>query len=118
MKKWLALLLAAALMMMGMALAEGTLVAYFSHAGENYNVGVVEEGNTAKLAKVIAAQTGAELFEIAPVIDYPDTYDACLEAATAEQRTNARPAQMPCASAPMLFARQYATSAMQNATIT
>ena len=75
----------------GIAVAEGALVTYFSHAGENYNVGVVEEGNTAKLAKVIAEQTGAELFEIVPVVDYPQSYDECLEVATAEQREGARP---------------------------
>ena len=80
-----------ALMLLGSALAESGLVVYFSHAGENYNVGVIEEGNTAKLAKVIAEQTGAELFEIVPVVDYPHSYDECLEVATAEQREDARP---------------------------
>ncbi len=80
-----------ALMLMSGSLAEGVLVTYFSHAGENYNVGVIEEGNTAKLAKVIAEQTGAELFEIVPVVDYPHSYDECLEVATAEQRKGARP---------------------------
>lgn len=91
MKKLFSLLLALVLMATGASLAEGALVAYFSHAGENYNVGVVEEGNTAKLAKVIAEQTGADLFEIVPVVDYPHSYDECLEVATAEQRENARP---------------------------
>ncbi len=89
MKRIVVLLLA--LMLMGSSLAEGVLVTYFSHAGENYNVGVIEEGNTAKLAKVIAAQTGADLFEIVPVVDYPHSYDECLEVATAEQREGARP---------------------------
>ena len=90
MKKLISLLVIA-LMTMGSALADGALVTYFSHAGENYNVGVIEEGNTAKLAKVIAEQTGAELFEIVPVVDYPHSYDECLEVATAEQREGARP---------------------------
>ena len=89
MKRIVVLLMA--LMLMGHSLAEGVLVTYFSHAGENYNVGVVEEGNTAKLAKVIAEQTGAELFEIVPVVDYPQSYDECLQVATAEQREGARP---------------------------
>ena len=71
MKKLISLLLIVAFITMGASLAEGALVSYFSHAGENYNVGVIEEGNTAKLAKVIAEQTGAELFEIVPVVDYP-----------------------------------------------
>ena len=91
MKKLISLLLGIAMMTMSASLAEGALVTYFSHAGENYNVGVVEEGNTAKLAKVIAEQTGADLFEIVPVVDYPQSYDECLEAATAEQREGARP---------------------------
>ena len=90
MKKLISLLIVA-FMTMGASLAEGALVTYFSHTGENYNVGVIEEGNTAKLAKVIAEQTGAELFEIVPVVDYPQSYDECLEVATAEQREGARP---------------------------
>lgn len=89
MKKIIVLLIA--LMLMSSSMAEGILVTYFSHAGENYNVGVIEEGNTAKLAKVIAEQTGADLFEIVPVVDYPHSYDECLEVATAEQREGARP---------------------------
>ena len=90
MKKLICMMIA--MMLMGSALAEGALVVYFSHAGENYNVGVVEEGNTAKLAQVIAAQSGAALFEIVPVVEYPAVYDECLEVATAEQREGARPA--------------------------
>jgi len=92
MKKIIVLLIA--LMLMSSSMAEGILVTYFSHAGENYNVGVIEEGNTAKLAKVIAEQTGADLFEIVPVVDYPQSYDECLEVATAEQREGARPEYM------------------------
>ena len=68
-----------------------TLVVYFSHAGENYNVGVIEEGNTAKMAKLIAGQLDAELFEIVPLTAYPTDYNGCLEVATEEQRTNACP---------------------------
>ena len=36
-----------------------SIVVYFSHTGENYSVGVITVGNTAKVAKEIAAQTGA-----------------------------------------------------------
>ena len=67
------------------------LVVYFSHAGENYNVGVIEEGNTAKMGKIIAEQMGADIFELVPVVEYPMDYDSCLDVATEEQRTNARP---------------------------
>ena len=67
------------------------LVVYFSHAGENYNVGVIEEGNTAKLGKIIAEQMSADIFELVPVIPYSNVYDEVLDQATKEQRTNARP---------------------------
>ena len=67
------------------------LVVYFSHAGENYNVGVIEEGNTAKMGKIIAEQINADVFELVPVVEYPMDYDSCLDMATEEQRTNARP---------------------------
>ena len=98
MKKGLCLLLAlmAALCGMASALAEeetetSVLVVYFSHAGENYNVGVIEEGNTAKMGKIIAGQMGADIFELVPVVEYPEDYESCLEVATEEQRTDARP---------------------------
>ena len=68
------------------------LIAYFSRTGENYNVGTISEGNTAKLAKEIAAQTGGTLFEIVPVVAYPNSYDETLPIATAERNSNARPA--------------------------
>ena len=67
------------------------LVVYFSHAGENYNVGVIEEGNTAKMGKTIAGQMNADIFELVPVVEYPMDYDSCLDVATEEQRTNDRP---------------------------
>ena len=67
------------------------LVVYFSHAGENYSVGVIEEGNTAKMGKIIAEQMNADIFELVPVVEYPMDYDSCLDVATEEQRTDARP---------------------------
>ena len=67
------------------------LVAYFSHTGENYNVGVIEKGNTHIIADMIAEETGADLFEIAAVNPYPDTYDECTDVAKQEQNDNARP---------------------------
>ena len=68
------------------------LIAYFSRAGENYSVGVIDEGNTAKLAKEIAAQTGGDLFEIVPAIPYPDGYEDTKTVATRERNNNERPA--------------------------
>ena len=96
MKKLLSLILAMALLCASIpALAEETpahvLVVYFSHAGENYNVGVIEEGNTAKMGKIIAEQMNGDTFELVPVVPYPEDYDSCLDAATEEQRTDARP---------------------------
>ena len=74
------------------AAASNAVVIYFSHAGENYVVGVVEEGNTAVVAKMIAEKTGASLFEIVPAVEYPQGYDECCDVAQEEQRDNARPA--------------------------
>lgn len=67
------------------------LVAYFSRADENYNVGYVEKGNTAILAEMVAEITGGDLFEIKPVKAYPADYDECTDVAKKEQSDNARP---------------------------
>lgn len=67
------------------------LVAYFSRADENYSVGVVKEGNTAKIAKLIAQKTGADLFEIRTQKPYPKSYKECTDAAMTEKNQNARP---------------------------
>ena len=67
------------------------LVAYFSLAGEQYNVGVVEEGNTSIIAHMIADQTEADMFEITPVTPYPTTYSGLLEVSQQEISDNARP---------------------------
>lgn len=96
MKKLISLILAAMLLCSAIpGFAEESpahvLVVYFSHAGENYNVGVIEEGNTAKMGKIIAEQMGADIFELVPVVEYPMDYDSCLDVATEEQRTDARP---------------------------
>ncbi len=68
-----------------------TLVAYFSRAGENYGVGVIEKGNTEIVAEIIAEQAGGDLFEIETVTPYPDDYDECTAVARREQQENARP---------------------------
>ena len=69
-----------------------TLVVYFSRTGENYTVGTISTGTTAIVGDWIAESVGADVFEIVPVTPYPDSYDECLEVATQEQRSNARPA--------------------------
>lgn len=69
------------------------LVVFFSHTGENYNVGYIEKGNTHIIADMIADATGADIFEIVPEKDYPtDSYDECIAVAKQEKEANARPA--------------------------
>lgn len=67
------------------------LVAYFPLAGEQYQVGVIEEGNTSIIAHMIAEQTGADLYEIEPTTPYPETYDGLLEISQQEMADDARP---------------------------
>lgn len=74
------------------AAAADAIVIYFSRAGENYGVGVVEQGNTAVLVEMIAAKTGSDLFEISPEVAYPEGYDECCDVALDEQGSGARPA--------------------------
>ena len=68
------------------------LVLVFSRAGENYNVGTVETGNTMVIAQMIEERTGADLFELKPEEPYPSSYDETLDRARQEQSANARPA--------------------------
>lgn len=69
------------------------LVVFFSHTGENYNVGYIEKGNTHIIADMIADATRADRFEIVPEKGYPkDSYDKCIEIAKRELQQNARPA--------------------------
>ena len=70
-----------------------TLVVYFSRTGEQYNVGVIDKGNTAIVADMIVDQRGADVFEILPQEDYyPYTYDELTDVAKKELNENARPA--------------------------
>ncbi|MBP5482924.1 MAG: hypothetical protein J6X99_01475, partial [Bacteroidales bacterium] len=70
-----------------------TLVVYFSRTGEQYTVGVIDKGNTAIVAEMIAEKTGADLFEVLPVDDhYPMTYKELTDVAKQEQNDKARPA--------------------------
>lgn len=66
---------------------------YFSWTGEQYVVGVIDKGNTAIVAEMIAEKTGADLFEVLPEEDhYPMTYDELTDVAKREQNEKARPA--------------------------
>ena len=69
------------------------LVVYFSRTGEQYTVGVIDKGNTAIVAEMIAEETVADLWEVLPVDDhYPMTYSELTDVAKEEQNDNARPA--------------------------
>ena len=69
------------------------LVVYFSRTGEQYTVGVIDKGNTAIVAEMIAEETGADLFEVIPEDDhYPMTYSELTDVAKQEQKDNARTA--------------------------
>ena len=72
--------------------AAKAIVIYFSHTGENYSVGVIQEGNTAKVAKEIARQTGAAIWEIKEAEPYPVKYNDCIARAKKELQSKARPA--------------------------
>ena len=71
--------------------ASKALVAYFSRAGENYGVGVVEKGNTEIIAGMIADDVGADTFRIQTVTAYPESYDECTAVAKQERDQGARP---------------------------
>ncbi len=57
------------------------LVAYYSHSG-----------NTAAVAKMIAEETGAALYEIVPETAYPADYNTVVAQAKVEIQNNVRPA--------------------------
>ena len=67
------------------------LVAYFSRADENYNVGTIEKGNTQIIAEYIASEIGADMFHIETVTPYPASYKECCDAAKQELADKARP---------------------------
>lgn len=90
MKKLISILLIA-LGVVTMANAK-SIVIYFSRADENYSVGTIAEGNAAKVAKIIAAETGSDVWEIKPVKAYPKSYNECINVAQKEQREKACPA--------------------------
>ena len=68
------------------------LIVYFSRAGENYDVGYISVGNTAIMAGFIKDYTGGAIFEIVPVVPYPDGYEATKEVSQQETAGNVRPA--------------------------
>ena len=67
------------------------LVAYCSRAGENYNVGTIDKGNTQIIAEYVASEVGADSFHIETVTPYPADYDDCCDVAKKELADKARP---------------------------
>ena len=62
----------------GTAKSGKSLVVFFSRADENYNVGYVERGNTAKMVDAIIELADVETFEILPEVAYPSDYQECI----------------------------------------
>ena len=54
------------------------LVVYFSRAGENWQVGYVERGNTAIMVDCIKELADVDVFEIVPEVAYPEAYSECI----------------------------------------
>ena len=72
-----------------------TLVAYFSHIGENLQnneIVVLSKGNTEVVAEKIAELTKADLYKIEEEDAYPERYDDCLKRARKEDEDNIHPA--------------------------
>lgn len=70
------------------------LVVFYSRADENYFGGscrYIAEGNTEKVAKMIAASAGADLFKIEQKVPYAADYNTCIEQAKKDLRAKARP---------------------------
>ncbi len=72
-----------------------TLVAYFSHIGENLQdneIVVLTKGNTEVVAEKIAELTKADLYKIEEDEPYPEKYDDCVKRARREDEDNIHPA--------------------------
>lgn len=72
------------------------IVIYFSHAGDNYSVGNIKEGNTKLVADMICEATGADRFEIVAEKSYDMAYAPLCDLAKAEQQNGELPAFKDC----------------------
>lgn len=71
-----------------------TLIACFSHAGQNYSRGGIrnlEVGNTRVAAEKLRNMIGSDLFYIDTVEKYPEDHMEKIAVAKAEYEANARP---------------------------
>lgn len=74
---------------------EKSLIVYFSRAGNNYVSGSIQyltKGNTEIVAEMIQRLTGADLYEIKPVIPYSIDYQECVSQAKHDFYQQKRPA--------------------------
>ncbi|MFK0100183.1 flavodoxin [Streptomyces sp. NPDC091040] len=70
------------------------LLVYFSRPGENYWEGGrrdLDIGNTKRLAQLIAARSGCDVYEIRAADPYPRAYDPTVQRNVREQDQDARP---------------------------
>ncbi len=67
------------------------LIVFFSHAGENYSVGNIKEGNTKLVADEIQSVTGGDVFEIVADKDYDMPYEPLTRLAQEEARNGELP---------------------------
>jgi len=63
-----------------------SIIVFFSHPGENYNVGNIKIGNTKRIADYIAAATGAQQFEVVAEKSYDYDYNTVCDMSAAEIR--------------------------------
>lgn len=71
-----------------------SLVIYFSHPGENYmenGIRNIDKGNTEIVAEYIKDITGADLFKVETIKDYPYGYQECCDVAKEELNNDFRP---------------------------
>lgn len=71
-----------------------SIIIYYSRAGENYFGGSIrnlKEGNASHIAKEIAKQTNAELYEVTSDRVYSNDYRTCTEEASEDLKANLRP---------------------------
>lgn len=70
------------------------LIVYFSRTDENYmedGIRNIEKGNTEIVAETIQKLTGADLFKVETVNEYPYDYYKCCDVAKEELENNERP---------------------------
>ena len=67
------------------------IIIFFSRAGENYNVGTVDVGNTEMIVNYLKQVTNITSFKINPETEYPTNYQEMVTLSQNEKSSNARP---------------------------